>query len=151
MKDTWNMTPDEARKYILQNWFDGDENVNAFVCGDEEYTAMAIAVEALEATKWHYPSRGEYPKENELALCLQSDGTIPFIGIYSNNKWFNWYTKFTYEFEPKCWQYIIPPKEEATIKCCENCGHYKNNVCEITKTHPNKPKEWTCLDWKEEA
>lgn len=40
---------------------------------------------------------------------------------------------------------------EATIKCCETCGHYKNNVCERTKTHPNKPKEWTCLDWKEEA
>lgn len=66
---------------------------------------------ASTVDQWHYPSKGEYPKEDELALCLQSDGTIPFIGVYSNNKWFNWYTKFIYEFEPKCWQYIIPPKE----------------------------------------
>lgn len=74
--------------------------------------ALNMAIEALERTEWHYPSRGELPIENEVVLCLQSDGTIPFIGIYSNNKWFNWYTKFIYEFEPKCWQYIVPPKEE---------------------------------------
>lgn len=66
-----------------------------------------------DATKWHYPSKGEYPIEDDLVLCLQSDGTIPFIGVYSNNKWFNWYTKFIYEFEPKCWQYIVPPKESV--------------------------------------
>lgn len=114
MKDTWNMTPDEARKYILQNWFDVDK----FECGDKEYTAMAIAVEALEATKWHYPSKGEYPPEELYVLCELLDGTHE-VGKYCPSKY-----KEYQEYEPpwdfgdyledyiKCWQYIVPPKEE---------------------------------------
>lgn len=42
------MTYKEARNYILANYFDGDEDVRAFVGGDEEHWAMKCAVEALE-------------------------------------------------------------------------------------------------------
>ena len=112
MKDTWNMTPDEAKIYILQNWFDGDENVNAFVCGDREYTAMAIAVEALEAleaTKWHYPSRGELPDPGSEVW----DGYKIIYYLPDLEKW--------YRFEddehikaPYAWCYLPEsPEEEA--------------------------------------
>lgn len=125
MRDTWNMTPDEARKYILQNWFDGDENVNAFVCGDEEYTAMAIAVEALEATKWHYPSRGEYPKYGEWVLVVakeEADVVPPgkwvmqyfdkSENILRSDNYFANNTYSLYASKVKCWQYIVLSKEE---------------------------------------
>lgn len=42
------MTHEESKKYILANWFDGDEDVKAVVNGNEEVMAMKIAVEALE-------------------------------------------------------------------------------------------------------
>lgn len=42
------MTAQEAKQYILQNYFDGDENVNAVVWGDEEIQAMMMAIQALD-------------------------------------------------------------------------------------------------------
>lgn len=42
------MTIREAKEYILQNWFDGAENVEASIPVDPEYKAMKIAVEVLE-------------------------------------------------------------------------------------------------------
>lgn len=41
------MTYKEAKEYILQNYFDGDEDVTAS-SGDEEIEAMKCAVGALE-------------------------------------------------------------------------------------------------------
>ena len=117
MKDTWNMTPDEARKYILQNWFDGDENVDSFVCGDEEYTAMAIAVEALEATKWHYPSKGEYPDTDVKVLVktVATNGYYVALIDSSDKCWCtgSFFSEILRPGDVACWQYIIPPKEEA--------------------------------------
>ena len=121
MRDTWNMTPDEARKYILQNWFDGDENVNSFVCGDEEYTAMAIAVEALEATKWYYPSRGELPDKDWSKHPLNvSKECFVFtkFGIGTIARWDNdclmWFERpHLPVLEVIAWQYFEPPKEKV--------------------------------------
>jgi hypothetical protein len=118
MRDTWNMTPDEAKKYILQNWFDGDENVNAFVCGDEEYTAMAIAVEALEATKWHYPSKGEYPPKGKqiLAYAWNVHNVLAKYDTFDGKDVFVTFDAYNGFIEIKKvirWQYIVPPKEEA--------------------------------------
>lgn len=42
------MTTEKIKEYILANWFDGDENFDAFAGGDEEYTTMAAVVKALE-------------------------------------------------------------------------------------------------------
>lgn len=41
------MNIDFAKQYILENYFDGDDNVRG-VDGDEEIMAMKLAVEALE-------------------------------------------------------------------------------------------------------
>ena len=42
------MNIESAKKYILANYFDGDDNVKAVVGGDEEIMAMKLAVEALD-------------------------------------------------------------------------------------------------------
>lgn len=42
------MTSEEAKRYILENWFDGDKNVKSVVGGDKETMAMKIAVESIE-------------------------------------------------------------------------------------------------------
>lgn len=38
---------EEAREYLLANYFDGDDDVRAFIGGDEESVVMAKAIEAL--------------------------------------------------------------------------------------------------------
>ena len=107
MKDTWNMTPDEARKYILQNWFDGDE-----------YTAMAISVEALEATKWHYPSKGEYPPKGRqiLAYAWNVHNVLAKYDTFDGKNRFVTFDAYNGFIEIKNvirWQYIVSPKEES--------------------------------------
>lgn len=42
------LTNREIKEYILANYFDGDENVDACVDGDEEITVMANIVKLLE-------------------------------------------------------------------------------------------------------
>lgn len=42
------LTVNEIKEYILANYFDGDENANACVEGDEEITVMANIVKSLE-------------------------------------------------------------------------------------------------------
>lgn len=37
-----------AKQYILENYFDGADNVKTIVVGDEETMTMKLAVEALE-------------------------------------------------------------------------------------------------------
>ena len=66
----------------------------------------------LEATKWHYPSKGEYPKEKELVL-MKIPGCYA-LGWFRDNKWFfdMKHDQFT-KLDVLRWQYIIPPKEEA--------------------------------------
>ena len=114
------MTPDEARKYILQNWFDGDENVNSFVCGDEEYTAMAIAVRALEATMWHYPSKGEIPDKDwskHPANISKECFVVTKRGVGTIARWDNdcrmWFEKPRLAvIDVIAWQYFTPPEKE---------------------------------------
>lgn len=42
-----DMSYEQAREYILANYFDGDDDVRAVTGGDEETIAMVKAVEAL--------------------------------------------------------------------------------------------------------
>ena len=42
------MTNEEAKRYLLANYADGDENDNAFVDGNEEAWAIHTAIVALE-------------------------------------------------------------------------------------------------------
>ena len=62
----------------------------------------------LEATRWHYPSKGEYPTENGKYLVDWRGEYGEHIDIdqWSNGRWL-------YIGEVVAWQYIVPPKEEA--------------------------------------
>lgn len=42
-----DMSYEQAREYILANYFDGDDDVRAVTGGDEETITMVKAVEAL--------------------------------------------------------------------------------------------------------
>lgn len=81
---------------------------------------------SLEATNWHYPSRGEYPAEGEEVFCClkRPDGFVKNwyeTGYYNRQKWScNVDEDFLsellisgYKLEVIAWQYIEPPKEEA--------------------------------------
>ena len=60
---------------------------------------------------WHYPSKGEYPKEGETVLLLTNEGD-PHLGHFAND--YYWETDSFVRTSAciKCWQYIVPPKEE---------------------------------------
>ena len=60
---------------------------------------------------WHYPSKGEYPPSGEEVLCWLW-GTTPDVGCW-NEKDKLWHFDEFEEEDVDCWQYIIPPKEEA--------------------------------------
>ena len=42
------MTIREAKEYILQNWFDGEEDVEGVVAVDDETKVMKLVVRVLE-------------------------------------------------------------------------------------------------------
>lgn len=63
--------------------------------------------------KWHYPSRGEYPPEELYVLCELLDGTHEVGKYFPNDKEPPWDFGSYLEDYIKCWQYIVPPKEEA--------------------------------------
>ena len=65
----------------------------------------------LEADRWHYPSRGEYPKEGETVLvAFQEGGSWYFADAeYHEGGW----ASAADLGHIIAWQYIIPPKEEA--------------------------------------
>ena len=65
------------------------------------------------ANEWHYPSKGEYPKEceNVLCCCKVANGEFYSIGhtiIGGDNK--KWYTYDT-GFDVIAWKEIVLPKE----------------------------------------
>lgn len=76
------MTPDDmsyeqAREYILANYFDGDDDVGAVIGGDEETIAMVKAVEALTTLK-KIQEKIEYPRK-------LYKGTVIEIVVYGKN------------------------------------------------------------------
>ena len=61
---------------------------------------------------WHYPSKGEYPKEREQVLFI-SEGK-PYLGTYSEIS--NYWDSLTLGCPSNyvdCWQNIVPPQEEV--------------------------------------
>lgn len=56
---------------------------------------------------WHYPSKGEYPKDEEqVFVAWTSEGSYDVV----NFRYCMWGVKLS---PPYAWQYIVPPKEEA--------------------------------------
>ena len=74
--------------------------------------------EAIRAERWHYPSKGEYPKENEPVCALVYGFDKPMIVRWykDDNEDLCWQDCWDYCLykadEIRCWQYIVPPQEE---------------------------------------
>lgn len=72
------MTYEEAKKYILANWFDGNEDVKSVVNGDEEVMAMKMAIEALEKQIPKKPKaiKGDFSIYYDCPYCRQYIATV---------------------------------------------------------------------------
>ena len=67
-----------------------------------------------KANEWHYPSKGEYPKECENVLCYCVDIKSCSIGhtiIGGDNKIRWWSSNRSEELKVYAWKEITPPKE----------------------------------------
>ena len=67
-----------------------------------------------KANEWHYPSKGEYPKECEDILCYCADIKSCIIGhtiIGGDNKIRWWSSNRSEELKVYAWKEITPPKE----------------------------------------
>lgn len=60
---------------------------------------------------WHYPSKGELPPKGEQVLCRLWNGNNVLAFKREDDEWTT-NGRFTFD-GVKCWQYIVPPKEEA--------------------------------------
>lgn len=91
----------EVKKALL---FSGDFMAQASVA--------KVIDDAPTVDQWHYPSRGEYPKEGENLLCLVSENFDDYrIGRLGTDRL--WWTNDGVEDDIVCWQYIMPPKEKG--------------------------------------
>ena len=69
-----------------------------------------------KANEWHYPSKGEYPKECENVLCYCKVVNIKFYStghtiIGGDNKIRWWSSNRSEELNVYAWKKIVPPKE----------------------------------------
>ena len=69
-----------------------------------------------KANEWHYPSKGEYPKECENVLCYCKVVNVEFYSIGhtiigGDNKIRWWSNNRSEELKVYAWKEIVPPKE----------------------------------------
>ena len=69
-----------------------------------------------KANEWHYPSKGEYPKECENVLCYCKVVDVKFCSIGhtiigGDNKIRWWSSNRREELKVYAWKEIVPPKE----------------------------------------
>lgn len=96
---------------------DADELKKMFPDKDEgawtyNITAKAYIDAAPTVDQWHYPSRGELPKEGETVLLLTNEGD-PHLGHFANEYYWETDSFVCHSDCIKCWQSIVPPQEEA--------------------------------------
>ena len=75
-----------------------------------------VIQELKKANEWHYPSKGEYPKEGENVLCYCKIVDVKFystghtvIGGDSKIRW--WSSDRSEKLKVYAWKEITPPKE----------------------------------------
>ena len=69
-----------------------------------------------KANEWHYPSKGEYPKEGENVLCYCKIVDVKFYStghtvIGGDNKIRWWSSDRSEKLKVYAWKEITPPKE----------------------------------------
>ena len=109
------MTDEEkAKEWVRTNSgystkeFHGQKAIEAFLAGAEfGYN---------KANEWHYPSKGEYPKEGENVLCYCKIVDVKFystghtvIGRDNKIRW--WSGDRSEKLKVYAWKEITPPKE----------------------------------------
>ena len=87
----------------------------AFVEADKNL--KAIVTDFNKANEWHYPSKGEYPKEGENVLCYCKCRTeikfccVGHIVAGGDNKIRWWSSDRSEELNVYAWKEIVLPKE----------------------------------------
>ena len=94
---------------------------NAEVSCKEKCECWTFAKKGAElgytkANEWHYPSKGEYPKECENVLCYCKGTEIKFCSIghtiiVGDNKIRWWSSNRSEELKVYAWKEIVLPKE----------------------------------------
>ena len=74
--------------------------------------ALLKAVEALEKSEWHYPSKGELPELSDYADNIRVLSLYTGFSVVVNYNSINWLYNNKIIRDPDCWQYIKPPKWE---------------------------------------
>ena len=70
----------EAEEYAIENWEHYEEGQNDSKALKQAYLAGA-EFGYNNANEWHYPSKGEYPKEYENVLCCCKVVNAEFYSI----------------------------------------------------------------------
>ena len=80
-------------------------------CMQDKLSELGLINQTPTIDQWHYPSKGDMPPKREQVLCLLWNGNYIVAFIREDNEWT---TNGKFAFDGvKCWQYIIPPKDEA--------------------------------------
>ena len=105
----------EAEEYATENWEYYEEGQNDSKALKQAYLAGA-ELGYNKANEWHYPSKGEYPKECENVLCYCKVVDVEFysightiIGGDDKIRW--WSSNRSEELNVYAWKEIVLPKE----------------------------------------
>ena len=112
-KSKEHCTCKECSKEKWQNGAEFGYN-KAFVEADKNL--KAIVTDFNKANEWHYPSKGEYPKECENVLCYCKVVDVEFYSIGhtiigGDNKIRWWSSNKSEELNVYAWKEIVLPKE----------------------------------------
>ena len=106
----------EAEEYAIENWEHYEEGQNDSKALKQAYLAGA-ELGYNKANVWHYPSKGEYPKEGENVLCYCKCRTeikfccVGHIVAGGDNKIRWWSSNRSEELNVYAWKEIVLPKE----------------------------------------
>lgn len=96
------------------------EHENDVVCTGQIVTSSLCrdVADYLEADRWHYPSKGEYPPKGRqiLAYAWNVHNVLAKYDTFDGKDRFVTFDAYNGFIEIKKvirWQYIIPPKEEV--------------------------------------
>lgn len=127
------MTDEEkAKEWVRTNSgystkeFHGQKAIEAYLAGAEfgynkafveaDKNLKAIVTDFNKANEWHFPSKGEYPKECENVLCYCKGTEIKFCSIGhtiigGDNKIRWWSSNRSEELKVYAWKEIVLPKD----------------------------------------
>ena len=105
----------EAEEYATENWEYYEEGQNDSKALKQAYLA-GVELGYNKAKEWHYPSKGEYPKECENVLCYCKVVNVQFyaightiIGGYNKIRW--WSNDRSEKLNVYAWKEIVIPEE----------------------------------------